>query len=173
MTYKGMLLSALLVPVAVTCYGQDSVDSRIQQLKDARYQKELELSELGAKIAEKYEFLEEMLDDARHFFQRYVKEAGLDTDKATECGLEEAKERKELLSRLRKAIKEGSVKGFLDNELFDDRDIDENIEFVRLYYVRYFFERKLIVELVEHCDDCMQELIEIDCELDVLQEEVL
>jgi hypothetical protein len=59
MTYKGMLLSALLVPVAVTCYGKESVDSRIQQLKEARFQKELELSELGAKIYDKYELLED------------------------------------------------------------------------------------------------------------------
>jgi len=77
MTYKGMLLSALLVPVAVTSYGKESVDSRIQQLKEARYQKEFELSELDAKIAEKKKLLTAIFDDGMAMFVERYKPAEL------------------------------------------------------------------------------------------------
>ena len=44
MTYKSMILGTLLVPF--TIIGNDDTDTRIQQLKNDLYAKELELSQL-------------------------------------------------------------------------------------------------------------------------------
>ena len=67
MTYKGMLLSALLTPYAII--GDNSVDIRIEQLEEKYFQKELELSRLGDMIAEKDKFLSSLDSESQNLFK--------------------------------------------------------------------------------------------------------
>ena len=170
MTYKGMLLSALLVPVAVTSYGQESVDPRIQQLKEARFQKELELSELDAKIVEKKELLTAIFDDTvAMFVERYKpsETSKMTDEERVELGGKIVAEYKEFRNCLKQAIEEGNIKDFMVKELFDEDTPWNFTEFeaMKFLIVRDFFETNLLKTLVGFYANCFQEIIEIDCEL--------
>lgn len=170
MTYKGMLLSALLVPVAVTSYGKESVDPRIKQLKEARYQKELELSELGTKIAEKEELLHlmwEKMDEAiaelaekknlkKQEFEVFIKEIN-DRKRAFEKYIEGAFESKE------------DIRQQLVVELYDPENKQfEYFDRVKFYVVREKLESDLLKTLINSYVERLQELIKIDCEIDYI-----
>jgi hypothetical protein len=170
MTYKGMLLSSLLIPIAFTCFGKDNVEKKIQQLKEKRYQKELELSVLGAKIAEKQELLEDMYDEAERFFEKYLRQEKLENNKVEDFSRADDAANEDLECRIKKAFIEGKFEGLLIKEFFNDKDdLDEDLEAERFYIVRHFFERGLLKTLFERYERCVQELIEIQREIESLQ----
>ena len=166
MTYKGMFLSALLVPVAVTSYGKTDIDQKIQQLKETRFQKELELSDLGAKITEKQELLDHLFDLAVKSIRKTCQSLDLDGKEREKFFEQVDVSSKEFEDLLKRVINEKKVNGFLVKELFDEqKDVLEKFETVKFCVVRGFFETNLLKELVSRYENCMHELITIDSEL--------
>jgi hypothetical protein len=171
MSYKGMLLSALLVPVVATSYCKDSVDSRIQQLKEARFQKELELSELGAKIAEKQNLLEEMYEDANAHISVILSNLKLE-EQASDQYISEINASSERFEEL--FSNKESIKGLLLKELIiEEEPFPGDFEVFKFWKLRGKFEHNLLETYIEKYEVCLQELIEINRELDKPQEGVL
>jgi uncharacterized protein YhaN len=176
MTYKGMFLSALLVPVAITSYAKNTVDSKvsveaqIEQLKEKRYQKQLELSELGIKIAEKQELLEDMYDDACSAWTKMLDSLELE-DQEREDFIQEKRSSSEEFKKLLKYSLEvkKDVNGLLVGEILDEeKPFPSDFNFSKFWVLRGRFEYDLLVTFIERYEACLQELIEIDSEMEVL-----
>lgn len=175
MTYKGMFLSALLVPVAVTSYGKTDVEQKIQQLREKRYQKELELSELGAKISEKQDLLASMWSKTNDFVLEMAEKKKL-SEQEVEAFLKEINDSAdsfetyiEHVLAAREDVKQKFVKTLLKTE---NRSL-EDFEAAKFYVIRNILEHNLLKVLLESFEASLQEMIEIDRELDVLQNQNL
>jgi hypothetical protein len=170
MTYKGMFLGALLVPIAVTSYGKNTDDTKIQQLKERCSQKKLELSELGAKIAEKQALLESLFNEACNAYSEKISDLNLkgpDLEKHTQETNEACKK---ILTIFESKVKsKENIKGFLLHELIDEeKDSPGDFDPIKFWFLRGYFEHEFLEALIGRYEDCLKELIEIECEIKTL-----
>ncbi len=169
MNYKNIMLAAFLLPVTITSYGQ-SVETRIQKLKEAQFQKELELSEIGEMIDKKCDLLTSYKSNAfyywKHLQEKKINElqeknklSKEDCEKAI-AGLEILFE--ECLKNIGTAFDAAKdIKRLIQNELFDTNGFEN----LRLALLRVVFEQHLIEKLIVKYEACIQELIIINKEL--------
>jgi hypothetical protein len=148
MTYKGMLLSALLVPIS-TIYSIQDLDLHLQNLNDRQLAKLQELSDLSVKIAEKQALIESWDEQMR-----------------TLAG-ESEESYKELDASL------DSFSSNFERAFCEDKDVKTlltgnfsvankyEFDFIKVFLVRRYFERVLIVNLVARYEKCLQELVEM------------
>jgi len=175
MMHKIILLSALLLPVA--SYGK-STQARIKELKEVRFQKELELSEIGEKIADKDYLVTSIKKDYSNLLLELMKskkQECFEKKGSKEPSNEEAETiRKSVtdpielfLNNLLSAIKEQKkINKVLVKELFDESGTFITIRFLLM---RIMIETNLLESLVGKCEECGQMLIDIDQELATLE----
>ena len=172
MTYKGMLLSALLVPVAVTSYGKESVDSRIQQLKEVRFQKETELSELGLQIDAKQGVIGDLFASEVYCIKKHYKSRDLSSHEKDELR-QQVEKLNELFSDFTYGlISEEQVREFF-KLLANSQEIYEGFERLKYLGIRNNIEQKLLKVLTKRYEECLQELIAIGQELEKFDKLVL
>ena len=116
MNHKHFLLSAFLLPIVFTMHGQSPDEQRIQQLKDALYQKAQELERLGEKLIEKNKLFLALHNDtmslAREFTSNYSQQDRNVVYEALPVSI------KKLYNKLFQAIRDNvDVKGVLIQEL--------------------------------------------------------
>lgn len=174
MTYKSILLSALLLPIA--SYGRNT-EVRIKELKEAQFQKGLELSNLGKMIAERDELIRTGRKDLENIFPEFKKYRALalekNNKKLTEKEIAKVGENIQIslgkfVEQFDTAIKEkASMKQFLTQELFDQENPTSTMAFesLRFIVIRTIFERMLLEILVGKHATCAEELIKINQEL--------
>lgn len=182
MTYKGILLSTLLMPYAIIA--DNSVDIRIEQLEEKSFQKELELSRLGDVITEKCKFLSSFVSDSKDLFKSLLSEEVNKLEKKNGKTVSKEEVEGQLSNELNDATRdffctfvnaaEGnkSIKGELV-KLFqlDETDIAGDLGLLKFRLIRYMFERGLLVDLVQKYENCLQELIEINIKLENLKKQ--
>ena len=173
-------LATLLISATFIVYGQN-LDAQIQELKNDRYKKQLELSELGKKIAEKDELLESMWEAANNVALKILEkkrrsseeQAVEDHKQAMNTSLENFKKVLDEAIIVKKNVKQFFIRELLreDKLLTEDRKDFETKNFVTLkfYVIRNALERDIMRALVEQYEECQQELIEIDQKLADLQ----
>lgn len=183
MTYKGMLLSTLLVPFAIV--GNDAADLRIQQLEEKFFQKELELSNLGKMIAERDKLLSSFSLIAHEhisvMLSREVKKAESKNGGNPLPEEEENKLKKELLgsaddflfSFFATCEKQQDISELLTKGLFQENEILNISEFesLKFHFIQCTFERRVIFDLVKKYEDCIRELLAINAEIENLQKQ--
>ena len=170
MTYKGILLSVLLAAIVGMSYGQNTVNPKIRQLQEICLQKKYKLSELGTKIAEKQKLIEDTFHDAALFLPELISSLNLDGEEKEDFIKKYVALLENFGSKLDHAISiKKDVKGFLIKELFNEkRKFPQDFDRAKFGVIRWIIERDLLKKLVENYEECLQELIEIDQELDLL-----
>jgi hypothetical protein len=170
MTYKGMLLSTLLISVVSTCFGENNVEQQIQQLKEKRYQKELELSGLGGKISEKEELLRALWQKANEFVNDLMQEKKL-TGEESEDFLKNVNREiatfEEYIGLVIKAKKDSKKNLIEELVKGDDKRIDD-FDTLKFYSIRSHIEWDLLKIFIEEYEVCLRELIKINYELELL-----
>lgn len=172
MIHKITLLTSLLIPATFITYGQN-IDAQIRELKNSRFEKQLELSDLGKRIAEKDELLHSIALGARNFFTELIKKKELNEQEAKEFG----RALNTSLENFEKALDEAiivkkNVKQFFVKELLKENNKKvEDFETFKFAIIRITLERNLMKTFVEQYEDCQQELIEIDQKLADLQKQ--
>jgi hypothetical protein len=181
MTYKGMLLSALLAPCAII--GDNSVDIRIQQLEDEYFQKELELSRLGDMIAERDKLLSSLDSESQNLFESLKYKKIKQLEKKNDGKPLSEIEQNQLSDALQDAVNEfinifvatcrekKDIKGILSEGLFvrDENAVIPEFESLRFHLIRAGVERDLIILLVKQYEDCIRKLLAIETELENLK----
>jgi hypothetical protein len=165
---KKLILFSLLVTSVITNY---AADQKVQQLKEARFQKELELSDLGAKIAEKEDLLRSIYLKADEFVAELIQEKKMEGQEK-EAFLKELNAFYDNFGEIidKKLATRTDVKQWLVQELLKGKNRSfEDFETLKLHVIRNILERNLLKTLLEHYEACLQELIEIDRELDLLK----
>ena len=166
---KKSLLISLTMPFFMCA--NNGVDDRIKELNDLRFQKELELSELGAKIAEKQKLIEEMYHDECSLFTEKVESSkleGQDLENFIQAWHTASKEFESLLNQAINTKK--VVKGFLLRELISGEKFCPNdFNASKFWILRGTCEHDLLEMLIMRYEVGLQELIEIDKEIAALQ----
>lgn len=167
MMYKKVLLGVFLVPFAVMGHGGD-VEAQMKELKDYRFKKELELSDLGKMISEKDEFLRSLKSLMINFIVGEMHENNLNEHEREAFGLRIDESSKAFQEALTKAfIAKKNIKQFFVEELLNEKE--SGFETLKFLQVRHVSEQNLLKTLVERYGDCQQELFEVDYQLDELQ----
>jgi hypothetical protein len=165
-----MLLSILMVPVTITCYDKSPINPKIQQLKEARLQKGFELSDLGTKIAKEQDLIETITYDIGIYLSELTP-----SSKFTE------NEQEEFLMKLCESLSlvihdfehkvntQKNINGMLTKIFFDKKkSCPQDFDKVKFLLVRRLLENNLLRKLIEKYEECLQEFMEIDHELDLL-----
>ena len=178
MTYKNIFLSILLVPL--TAMSNSPTDAHIHQLQKKILQKELELSSLGAMIAEKDKLLSSFGPEIRDLLRTLI-------DKRTEQLEEEQgkilseEEKRKLFVELRDASigfvctfcadygNQQSIEGVLTNGLICQQGENMEFESLRFFLLRCAFERPILRHLIAEFETCLQELRTIENEVNALK----
>lgn len=167
MMYKNILLTVLLVPFVIA--SNSDIDARIQELKNARDEKSLELSNISKTIAEKESLIEAIESKGRIIYSKI-------SDKLNE---QEAKEFKNELNtfedNLGQALaKKNDIQPLLMKVFINGhKDTEDELESIKSLVIRHRVEYILLKKLFKHYEKCLQELIKIDHELDNLQKQTL
>lgn len=152
--YKNIALIALLLPVA--SYSKSN-EVRIKELKEAQFQKELEISNVS-----------EMIDKKGEFFSNY-KSSALDCLTTIQEKNESSKSEDEMENLLDQFIKNIGVEfdGSKDIKQMFKNGLDSkgNNESLRVALLRVMLEQRLIQKLIIKYEECAQELIMINQEL--------
>jgi hypothetical protein len=177
MTSNTMLLIALLVPATFT-HCVESIDMQIRELKEAQFQKELALSDLGKIISEKDELFQSMWQAANNFSLKLINEK----KKSLNLNEQEVKEFTEelntSLANFGEALNEAiifkkNVKQFFVKELLDERSRESKaLETLKFHIIRNSLEFQLLRTLIERYEEGHQELIEINSKLADLQKQI-
>ena len=149
-------------------YGQATIDPKVQQLKDAWYQKAQELSELGTKLIEKNKLLENLQNDMIEVARNNIAIDG--TGQVYPILIE--KFNNKLFHAVRDNI---NVKGFLIQELinnrgefFKDKRCLGLLDKVKLICLQIIIEADLTKKILEDYEECLQKMAEIENELVLL-----
>jgi hypothetical protein len=177
MTHKTMFFIALLVS-ATSTYCVESIAMQIQELKDYRFKKELELSDLGKMISEKDELFQSMWQAANNFSLKLINEK----KKSLNLNEQEVKEFTQALNtslaNFGEALNEAiiikkNVKQFFVKELLDERNREsKGLETLKFHIIRNSLEFQLLRTLIERYEEGHQELIEINSKLADLQKQI-
>jgi hypothetical protein len=172
MAYKGIILGVtLLTPIATaTCLGAAAVEQKIQQLKEQRYQKELELSDLGEKIAEKQALLKALYIEACTAYNENISDLNLKDQELEKHTNETNEAGNKILTTFESKVRAKElIKGFLLHELIDnEKDIPGDFNAINFWFLRAQLEHDLLEDLIGHYEDCLKELFEIKSEIKTL-----
>jgi len=165
---KCILFSFLLTSALTHC----AVDQKVRQLQEVRFQKELELSELGAKIAEKEALLRFMYLKSDEFVAELIQEKKIDGQEK-ELFLKKLNDFYQNFGKIvdQKLATRIDVEHWLAQELFfkSENSKTENFDTLKFHVIRDILERNLLKTLLARYELCLQELIVIDRELDSLK----
>ena len=151
MTYKGILLSALLVPVS-TMYCFQDVDLQLQNLNNAQIKKLQELSNISVKIAAKQDLIES--------WRLQIEPILESLEKAERQVLEDSLG--DFLQEMDRAFCESKdIKGLLTKDFSIGDNTKYAFNFIKVSVIRICLERALMANLVSHYERCLQELIEM------------
>jgi hypothetical protein len=177
-----MILSALLAPFSINSYGKN-IETRIKELKEARLQKQLEISSLGETIAKKNEILSAFTEESQYLLRALIKRKKAILEAKNGGITLSSEEEKQLAAELRNSTNEflctvyaayenaNNIEGMLVNGFFDEDNPEGNklFESLKFFLIKSTFERDLVIELVKKYEVCIQELIKINQELDSLK----
>lgn len=163
MNLNKIFLSAFLVPFVLV--SNSNINERIENLKKNLHEKELELSNLGKMIAEK----EASIDS--------IRSAGITVYSSISNTLNEQEE-KELNEKLdifeENIIRALNAKNDLKNILITDfsnnhKNTNNELARIKSVIIRQCVEYHFLKRLFKHYEECLQELIAIEHELNKLQ----
>jgi hypothetical protein len=176
--YKNIFLSLLLLPIPT--YSKSN-EIRIQELKEAQFKKEIELSEIGKMITEKDELLASYDEKSQCLLSNLVdrKTALLEEKNGNQLSREEKQhlaealrnEVNEFLNALYKSYEEQkNAAEVITNEIFHKDNVKgfKELESLKFFLIRCAFEQDLVIKLVYKYAACLQELIKINQELTAL-----
>jgi len=151
---KKIIFLFLLATATVANCVQD-VDLKLKNLNDAQLKKVYGLSELSAEIAEKQGLI-------ASWCQQAIDLLGYPEEFTPEL-------KETFNSFVQKFEKAFCEKKDVNGILAEESSVTENyaFNFVEVFLVRYYFEKVLVARLVERYEKCLQELIEIDCKLNL------
>lgn len=179
MNFKNIALIALLLPVA--SYGK-STEARIAELKEARFQKRLEINKI-----------EEMIDECKNFFRNVgneynktleravtVKNGQIILDGGDPLSEEEIKHLRDTLDGSVDDFEECLVEAFekqespklnIIAELFDEKNPYEYEMFNSLKFIqsKLFTQKALMKNLLEKYEHCLIEILQLDIEINKLE----
>ena len=162
MTYKGMILSALLVPF--TIIGNDT-DPRIQQLKNDLHAKELELSELENMIAEK----EKQIDAIRERGGNLYYSICHDLDDQEKQYLEQ--EINHFKSSIEHALSiKSDITAYFAKRFRDGHNNFNELERLKFVLIRYAIEYTSLKQLFKRYEDCLLQILALKIALEDLQQ---
>ena len=171
-----ILFTAFIFSTGLTVYGQANIDQKVQQLKDAWYQKAQELSELGTKIIEKNKLLEDLKGDIQEFWQKIA-------SKYSQYDMNNLKETYKTIMESFchnlsvTAHEKNNIQGFIIKELFahkgdslTDQEAVSYLSFdkVKFYVLHMTLYASLLKKLVADYEECLQKMLEIENELILL-----
>lgn len=140
-------------------------ETQIKELKEARYNKELELSELGNKIAEKDKQIQSFRDDAMEFIAKKIKAKKLSKEEAIQEGQDIDDAMNNFYNYFLSISNDTKMLiGFFLRELFKTNQQNEfdQFEMLRFYVIRMINEINLLKSLVEKYEETQQELAQIN-----------
>ena len=172
MNYKTIFLTMLFVPIAAM--GRNTVDTRIQRMEENIFQKQLELSKLGALITEKdkllYSFKSESHDVFRLIIDKRMRALRQKNDGNALPQEEEArlyKSKRELdifyTNALMTYKNTKSIEGILVNGLFEE----DEFQSLKFYAIRYTIEQAILKSLVKKYEIHIQQLIALELNLKI------
>lgn len=167
--YKNMFFMFLVTTFVVSC-SQNSIDPKIKELKDVCLQKAQNLSDLGAKITEKQDIIEDIVFNMKSYLPELVSTLNLDGQEKEDF----IKKYINLLENFGRDLDfvltaKKAVKGFLVKELFNEKAaLPIKFDKAKFYAVRLVVEYMLLKNLVEVYEEGLQELINIDQDIDIL-----
>ena len=176
-----VLLGSMFLSSGSLFCSQVPVDPKVQQLKDAWYQKAQELADLGERVIAQNKQLEGLRYDIQEFWREIFSEySKQEIDNATKtCEAAMANFCHNLTIAVREKI---NVKGFLIKELFDNTGdcFTDKKQVSRLFFDRVKFcvlqmtiRTSLLKKLVEDYEECLQKMTEIENELVLLGQQRL
>jgi hypothetical protein len=178
MMYKKLIAFLLLVPVF--SYGNSiATEQRIQELKKVKFEKQLEISNLGKTIAEKTELIVSFKDDTEYLLELLLKQKILTLKKAQSNASITDEQQAQILLKLQKEANEfvstfyqayedkKNIKGMLTNACAapESQKPQESFAPLKFYLVRWAFEHDLFESLIQKYESLIQDLIEIEKEL--------
>lgn len=175
MTYKSIILTILLVPCSIR--SDDITDARIQQLEEKLFQKELELSRLGATIAEKDNFFSSLESEVQRIFSSLLEKKVNQTEKKSGKSLSQEEEKKLSAELSNETItfactfcanyrNQENIHSFLLNGLIrEEENADMEFESLKFYIIRCTFERELLKHFIVRYEKCLHELRDIQNEI--------
>ncbi|MDR3551003.1 MAG: hypothetical protein P4L31_06325 [Candidatus Babeliales bacterium] len=179
MIYKGMLLSILLLPVA--SYGK-STELCIKDLKEAQFQKRLEINNIEKMIGECEHFLVNVSNDYHRMLEVVVaiKRNRIIQDGGNSLTAEEVKNLRNSLNdsvvdfekRLAATFdRHEASKPNIVVELFDGNNPHESESFNSLKFMqmKLFTQTALMKKLLEKYDHYLEELVQLDIEINTLE----
>ena len=157
--YKKIMLSLLLLPCMVV--SKSGKEYQIEQLKKTQHDKEEKIALIIKAIDEKESFIDSISLKIDNVFD----ELSYETSKEIQGTL------KSFQVNLKKAyIYHESIRSWFNKD-FIDNDNDSALELKRLKYLltRYVLEYMSLKNLIEQYEQCLQDLFELNCQLDELQ----
>ena len=159
MKFKSLILSIFLIPFAL--FGNCTKT----QLIELKFKKEMELSDLGKAIAEKYRYCQSIRQDAINILNKEAYKKGLGEQEITEFGKMVDQELDSFVAQLNNVK---NVNGFLTKELFkksEDNQLDEDFEAVKFFLIIIINEYRIIKTLIQKYEVLEQERREINQKL--------
>ncbi len=161
MTYKNILLAVLLMPL--TLLGNET-DAQAQ-LAELKFKKEMELSELGKTIAERYLYTRSTWKEAINILRAELEKKNLNEQERGEFGRAVDEN---LVAFIRTLNNEKNVNNFLIKELFrksENDQIEENFDAIKFFLLIIVNEYRLIKTLIQRYEVLEQERREINQKL--------
>jgi hypothetical protein len=175
MNRQYILFIAFTFSTGLAVYGQVDIDPKIQQLKDAWYQKTQELSELGTKLIGRNKLIMTLQNDVKSLAREYTSNYNQQDRDATYETLQVSA--KKLFDKLFQAIRDNAyIRGsFLQEILCNKGDYLKNkkdcpgfLDSIKLILLQIAIEVDLTKKLLEDYEDYLQEIAEIEHELALL-----
>lgn len=174
------LLFTLIASTAFTSYGQDSVEQKVQRLKDTWYQKINELAELGKKIAEKNEFIILIQKNIRTLIEENIE--NYNEDESNKFSKTYKVMVKNFYKRFFQAIRYNvNIKGLLIQELHENKDeffvnyssnskTNEDsccgaIDRIKLALMQIIIEGNILKKYIDDYEECLQKIADIEQDL--------
>jgi uncharacterized coiled-coil protein SlyX len=163
--------------------GKNSNDSRIKELEQALFEKELAISNLGKMIAERDELLSSFDTDCQYLLELLTAKEIEKLEEKKGHGQLSQKEKEQIATDVRNLVNnfifdfakgyknKNDLQGMLIKGLVTQEqstDIPE-LQSFKFYLLRSAFERGIVVKLVKQYAQCIQELIDMEKQLDDLK----
>jgi hypothetical protein len=172
---------AFLLLVPMLSYGNNmDTEKRIQELKKAKFEKQLEISNLGKSIAEKTELIVSFKDDTEYLLNLLLKQktlalkkletrTSITDEQQTQILMKLEKEANEFVSKFYQAYEDKkNIKGLLTDACVEreSQKPQESLAPLKFYLVRWAFEHDLFESMIQKYESLIQELIDIEKELE-------
>ncbi len=156
---KPFILMVLLVPLSISA-------DNLAQIKQFKLNKEVELSELGKAISDKYEYIESIRQKGIAILRYEVNRKNLSNQEAKEYGKSVDNDLVVFITRLEKSP---TINGFLVSELFKCNKDEplEDFEMIKFCVIRIINEYRILKTLIERYEILEQEHREITQKMSV------